>query len=428
MLAAITGLVLLILAAGFFSSSETGMMAANRYRLQHEAQAGNKRAKQILALLKRPDRLLGVILIGNTCANIFASTLATLIAIQLYGEASALIASLILTFIVLIFAEVAPKTLAAIYPEQTATIVLFPLRCLLRIAYPLVWLINSISNGILRLFGVKVAGSKLQPLSREELRTMVRTSSEDMPLQDRSMLLGVFDLKQISVDEIMVPRSDILGIDLNDDIHEIIKSLHTVQHTRLPVFYDNIDKTCGILHVRDILPLMTQGHFTKKQIKKHLRHVYFIPENVDLKQQLMQFQKLKNRLALVVDEYGKVKGLVTLDNILEEIVGSFTTDMIENSQDIIPQKDGSYVIDGSASIRDINKELQTTFTIDDAKTINGLVIEHLGAIPKAGASLEINGVPIEILQVKHNRVKLIRLHLKPTTTEPEQHYDLPHLK
>lgn len=409
MLAAIIGLILLIIVSGFFSSSETGMMATNRYRLQHEAQAGNKRAKQILHLLKRPDRLLGVILIGNTCANIFASTLATIIAIDLYGETSAFVAPLILTFIVLVFAEVAPKTVAAIYPEQTAAFVSFPLRWLLRIAYPLVWLINTIANGLLRLLNIRVADAQLEPLSREELRTMVHASSDDMPSQDRSMLLGVFDLKKITVDEIMVSRSDILGINLDDDIQEIMKQLHDVQHTRVPVFHGNIDNSCGILHVRDILRWINQPNFNKKLIKKYLRQVYFIPERVDLKQQLLRFQKHKNRMALVVDEYGKVKGLVTLDNILEEIVGEFTTDVVENTQDIVAQKDGSYLVDGSVTVRELNKTLHTNFSTSGAKTVNGLIFEYLESIPKPGLSLEIEGHPIKILHVRHNRVKTIRL-------------------
>ncbi len=410
-LVTVIGLFLLIIISGFFSCSETGMMATNRYRLQHEAESGDKRAKQILALLQRPDRLLGVILIGNTFANIFASTLATIIAIDLYGESSAFVASIILTFVVLVFSEVAPKTVAAFYPEQAAALVYFPLRWLLRIAYPLVWLINVIANGLLRLIGIDVKGAKLTPLSREELRTMVHTSSKDIPSQDRSMLLGVFDLKQITVEEIMVPRGDILGIDLDDDLREIVKQLHGIQHTRIPVFQGNIDNTYGVLHVRDVLPLINQPNFNKKQIKKNLRQVHFVPENVDLKQQLMRFQKIKNRMALVVDEYGKVKGLVTLDNILEEIVGAFTTDIVENTQEIIPQKDGSYVIDGSASLRDINRELHTSFIVGEAKTVNGLIVEHLGSIPKPGLSFEINGHTVEILQVKHNLVKLIRLRL-----------------
>ena len=419
MLAAIIGLVLLIIISGFFSSSETGMMAINRYRLQHEAQSGNKRAKQILKLLKRPDRLLGVILIGNTFANIFAGTLATLIAIDLYGETSAFIASIILTFIVLIFSEVAPKTVAALYPEKTASLVSLPLRWLLRIAYPLVWLINMIANGLLRILGIHVAGAQLEPLSRDELRTMVHTSSDDMPSQDRSMLLGVFDLKKITVDEIMVTRSDIVGINLNDELHEIVRQLHNAQHTRVPVFHGNIDNTCGILHIRDILQSINLPTFTKKQIKKYLRQVYFIPESVDLKQQLLRFQKQKNRLALVVDEYGKVKGLVTLDNILEEIVGAFTTDVVENTQDIVLQKDGSYLVDGSATIRDLNKELHTVFTSIDANTVNGLIFEHLEAIPKPGLSLEINNCTIEILQVRQNRVKTIRLKKQPSAENTE---------
>lgn len=409
MLAAVIGLVVLIFVSGFFSSSETGMMATNRYRLQHEAQSGSKRAKHILRLLKRPDRLLGVILIGSTFSNIFASTLATIIAIDLYGEASALVASIILTLVILIFAEVAPKTVAALYPEQTSALVSLPLRWLLRIAYPLVWLINTIANGLLRLIGIRVSGAQLEPLSREELRTMVHSSAENMPSQDRSMLLGVFDLKKITVDEIMVTRSDILGINLDDALPEIIQQLHRAQHTRVPVFHGNLDNICGLLHIRDILPSINRPNFNKNQIKKHLRQAYFIPESVDLKQQLLRFQKHKNRMALVVDEYGKVKGLVTLDNILEEIVGAFTTDVVENTQDIIHQKDGSYLIDGSATIRDLNKELHTVFTSAEANTVNGLIFEHLEAIPKPGLTLTIDDCTIKILQVRHNRVQKIRL-------------------
>ena len=412
MLMTVVGLIVLIIVSGFFSSAETGMMSTNRYRLQHEAHAGNKKSRQILSLLQRPDRLLGVILIGNTFANILASTLATIIAIDLYGETSAFVGSVILTFIVLIFSEVAPKTVAALYPEKTATLVSFPLRCLLRISYPIVWVINMITNGLLRLIGIRVKGTQLTGLSSEELRTIVHTSVEDIPSQDRSMLLGVFDLKQISVEEIMVPRVDIIGIDLNDNLHTIIKQLHQIQHTRIPVFQGNIDNTCGLLHVRDILPHINQTNFNKKQIKKYLRQIHFVPENADLKQQLLRFQTIKNRMALVVDEYGKVKGLVTLDNILEEIVGAFTTDILDNSEDIIRQKDGSYVIDGSATLRDINKELHTSFAAGDVKTVNGLIIEHLGSIPKAGLLFDIDGHKIEVLQVKHNRVELIRLTMQ----------------
>lgn len=395
------------------------MMALNRYRIQHEAQAGNKRAKQILELLKRPDRLLSVILIGNTCANIFSSTLATLIAIELYGESYAFIASIILTFIVLIFAEVAPKTVAAIYPEQTASLVAFPLRWLLRVSYPIVWLINTIANGVLRLLSIRVADAQVEPLSREELRTMVHASTDEIPSRDRSMLLGVFDLKKITVDDIMVSRNEILGINLDDDIQEITQQLHQLQHTRAPVFHGNLDNTCGILHVRDLLECINSPTFNKKLIQKHLRQAYFIPERVDLKQQLFRFQKDKNRLALIVDEYGKVKGLVTLDNILEEIVGDYTTDVIETSQDIIPQKDGSYLVDGSTTLRDVNKALHTNFSSDEAKTINGLIFEHLESIPKPGLILEIENYPIEILYVKHNRVKTIRLREKPFPSDAE---------
>jgi Mg2+/Co2+ transporter CorB len=282
-----------------------------------------------------------------------------------------------------------------------------------------VWLINTIANNLLRLLGIRVIGTQLEPLSREELRTMVHTSAEDIPSQDRSMLLGVFDLKKITVDEIMVARSDILGINLDDDTLTIIAQLHDLQHTRVPVFHGSIDNACGILHVRDILPSINLANFNKKQIQKHLRPVHFIAESVDLQQQLLRFQKHKNRMSLVIDEYGKIKGLVTLDNILEEIVGVFTTDVVENVPAIIPQEDGSYLIDGSATIRDLKKELHTLFITTDAKTVNGLIVEHLESIPKSGLTLEINDYSIEILQVQHNRVQTIRLKHQPKTTHTE---------
>lgn len=409
MLLAIISLILLILISGFFSIAETSLMATNRYRLKHAAKSGNAHAKQILQALRRPDRLLGVILIGNTCANIFASTLATLITIELYGQRSAFLGSIFLTVLILMFAEIIPKTIAAIHPERTALFIIAPLRGLLRITYPLVWLVNAFSNGILRLLAVHVADAHAQPLSHEELRTMVHESSDDIPSQDRSMLLGVFDLKKITVDDIMVSRSDILGINLEENIETIMQQLHHFPHTRAPVFQGTLDNALGILHVRDILACINLPKFTKELIKKRVRRAYFIPESVDLKKQLFRFQKDKNRLALIVDEYGTVKGLVTLDDILEEIVGVYTTDVATATPDIIAQKDGSYLMDGSLSLRELNKTLGTHFSSQQAKTINGFIFEHLEAIPKPGLVLDLPGCALEILFVQHNFVQTVRL-------------------
>lgn len=410
MIIAILGLVALILVSAFFSGSETSMMAVNRYRLQHNAKQKNAHAaKRILTLLKRPDRLLGVILIGNTFANVFASSLATILALHYWGETSVVLTSVILTFALLIFAEVTPKTLAALYPDKYSVFVCYPLSLLLKIAYPLVWIVNLISNSLLALFRIKTKHQAIEALSHDELRSAVISSSQTISTKDKAMLLGIFDLKKACINDIMVPRNNIHGIALDSNIESIKSTIRKLQHTRVPIYQTNIDNICGVLHLRDAVKLISREDFNKSMLIKAAHKAYFIPERVGLVPQLLAFQKNKQRLAFITSEYGKIKGLVKLDDILEEIVGDFTTDPIDSNKAITPQKDGSYLIDGSMAICDLNKDLNLDLPIDEAVTLNGLILEHLESIPKALETLTINHCRMEIIHIKHHQVKTVRI-------------------
>jgi Mg2+/Co2+ transporter CorB len=412
MLVYFIALILLVVISGFFSSSETSMMAINRYRLKHRAEAGDKGAKRILKLLKRPDRLLGVILLGNTFANILASSLATLIGVYYFHDRGVIIATVSLTLIILVFAEVAPKTIAALYASQLASVVSIPLRYLLMVFYPIVWLVNTVANGLLRLCQIKVSHQDVDRLSHDELRTMVDTSSKNMTTQDKSMLLSVFDLKQVSVNDIMVPRNEIIGIDLDDDIEKILKDIKLLEHTRAPLYKGSIDNCSGLLHMRDIINLISENNLNHDALIKHARPAYFIPEHVSLTKQLLRFQKNKHRMALVVDEYGIVDGLITLDDILEEIVGEFTTDESFGNEEIRLQEDGSFLVDGSVTVRELNRNTKLGLSLDGPKTLNGLIVAELEAIPKKSASVVIQGYPVEILHVKDNCVQTARIKPK----------------
>lgn len=416
-------LILLIAISGFFSSSETSMMAINRYRLKHKAEAGDKSAKRILSLLKRPDRLLGVILLGNTFANIMASSIATLIGVHLFHERGVIIATVSLTLIILVFAEVAPKTIAALYASQLAGAVSLPLKYLLIFFYPIVWLVNTFANGLLLLCQIKVSHQDVDRLSHDELRSMVDTSSKNMTTQDKSMLLSVFDLKQVSVNDIMVPRNEIVGIDLDDDIEEMRKNIQRLEHTRAPLYRGSIDNCSGLLHMRDIITLVSENNFTRDALIKHARPAYFIPEHVSLTKQLLRFQKNKHRMALVVDEYGIVDGLITLDDILEEIVGEFTTDESFGNEEIRLQDDGSLLVDGSVTVRELNRNAKLGLTLDGPKTLNGLIVAQLEAIPKTSASVVIQGYPVEILHVKDNCVQTARITPKVDSSDIEPSND-----
>lgn len=413
-------LFLLIILSAFFSSSETGMMALNRYRLRHLAEDKHRGAMLVEALLKRPDRLIGLILLGNNLVNIFAASLATVIAIRLIGEVGIAVAPILLTLVILIFSEVAPKTLAALYPERIAFPAAYVLTPLGKLLYPFVWVINKIANGLLILFGVNVEEMEETPISREELRTVVLDAGSMIPRRHQKMLISILDLEKITIDEIMVPRAEIVGIDLNDSPAEIIELLSHAQHTRLPVYRDNIDSIIGVLHVRRvprILKMQDKEDFTIEDLESICIEPYFSPLGTPLHTQLSNFQRQKRRIALVVDEYGDIQGLVTLEDILEEIVGEFTTDLQTFSQDIHPQEDGSYIIDGTATLREINRQLDWDLPVDGPRTLNGLILEQLQSIPEQGTSLRLGRLTMTITQAVDNAVKKVRIISIPEQVE-----------
>ncbi len=402
-------LLLLILLSAFFSAAETAMMRLNRYRLRHLAQAGHRAAMRAAQLLERPDRLIGIILLGNNFVNILASSISTLIALRYFGEAWIAAAAGILTFVILIFAELTPKTLAALHPEKIAFPAAYVLKPLLVLCYPLVALINAIANGLLKLGGVSPQEDVMQQLSSEELRTVVNEAGALIPKKHQKMLLNILDLEKVTVEDIMVPRNEIVGLDLKLSEDEIIHILTTCQYTRLPLYHDDIDNVVGILHIRNALPLISRDGVNKEQLIKIAKEPYFVPEGTPLNTQLLNFQRHKRRVGLVVDEYGDIEGLITLEDILEEIVGEFTTDISETIRDVHPQEDGSYLVDGSANIRALNRTMHWELPTTGPKTLNGLITEYLESIPAPATSLRINDYTIEILQTAENAVKTARI-------------------
>jgi Mg2+/Co2+ transporter CorB len=401
-------LVFLLLCSAFFSSSETGMLSLNRYRLRHQAKEGHRGAQRASELLAHPDRLLGTILVGNNFVNILASSIATVLALQLWGEAGIAIATIGLTIILLIFGEITPKTLAALRPEIVAYPVSLPLKLLQKVLYALVAMLGWVSNGLLKLLGVDLSNKGNDSLSTEELRSVVRESGTDLPLNRQSMLLGILDLERVTVDDIMIPRNEVTGIDLDDDLESIIGQLRTTPHTRLPVFRNDINQIEGIVHMRQIARLLSHDQLTKESLLEACNEPYFVPENTPLSTQLLNFQKQKRRIGIVVDEYGDVRGIVTLEDILEEIVGEFSNQDVLRSPDIHPQDDGTLVIDGAAYIREVNRALGWKLPCDGPKTLNGLITEALEHMPDSGICLQIGNYRLEILQAADNRVKSVR--------------------
>lgn len=402
-------LAVLVVLSAFFSSSETSMMSLNRYRLKHLSKEGNKGARRASRLLERPDRLLGTILVGNNIVNILAASIATVLAVQFWGEAGIAIATIGLTIIILIFGEITPKTLAALRPELIAFPVSVVLQVLQKILYPVVWVCSSISNRLLRLMGINISVDTGDQLSVEELRTVVREAGLGITRSRQNMLLGILDLEKMTVNDIMIPRNEAVGIDLDDSLPSINSQLRTCHHTRLPVFQGDINNVTGIVHMRSIARLLSRGDLTKENLISACKEPYFVPESTPLHTQLFNFQKQKRRIAIVVDEYGDVIGLVTLEDILEEIVGEFTSDMLLPSQDIHPQDDGRFVIEGGSAIRAINRQLKWKLPADGPKTLNGLITEQLESIPETSVCLTIGAYRMEILQTKDNMVKSVRV-------------------
>ena len=410
-------LIFLIILSAFFSGSETGLVSLNRYRLRHLAKTKHRGAARAAKLLERPDRLIGLILLGNNFVNILASSIATIIALRLYGEAGIAIAAGILTLVILIFSEVTPKTLAVLHPERFAFPATFILSPLLKILYPLVWLVNIAANGLLRLGGINTNKATSQALSSEELRMVVTEAGAMIPRRHQMMLTNILDLEKVTVDDIMVPRNELVGIDMSDDWDDILKQLTNSQHTRMPVFDADINNVVGMIHVRNTLQLLTQKETKKEDLKRWIRSAYFVPEGTPLNKQLLHFQREKRRSGLVVDEYGDVQGLVTLEDILEEIVGEFTTDPALHIKEVHRQTDGTFLVDGSASIRELNRVMQWELPTDGPKTFSGLITEHMESIPEPGTSLMLAGYPVEIVQTKDNIVKTAQI--SPNFRRPE---------
>jgi Mg2+/Co2+ transporter CorB len=408
MLFAILGI--LIILSAYFSGSETGIMSLNRYRLRHLEKQNHQGAKRVSKLLERPDRLIGLILIGNNLVNIAASAIATIIGLRLFGDMGVLIATIALTLVVLIFSEVTPKTLAALYPEKIAFPSSIVLSFLLKLLFPFVVAVNWITNGLLMLIGISSEQRVQHSLSSEELRTVVNDSGAMLPERDQNMLVGILDLEKVTVEDIMIPRNELVGIDINEDWKKIQKQLAQSNHTRVLLYRDNMDDVVGYIHLRDALKLLFKNQFTKTTLIRAIKELYFIPEGTTLNVQLLKFQHAKERLGLVVDEYGDIQGLVTLEDILEEVVGDFTTTMTPTtSEEVNAQPDGSYLVDGSATVRDINKEMTWTFPTNGPKTLNGLIIEYLEDIPEANLSVRIAGYPLEIVDVSDNMIKTVRI-------------------
>ena len=396
---------MLILSA-FFSGSETALMTLNRYRLRHLVKLKHSGAIKAHRLLKRPDRILGLILLGNNFVNNFASSIATVIAIKLYADDESVIAIAagLLTIAMLIFSEVTPKTIAAIKPELLAFPAAWVFTPLLKIFYPVVWFVNLFVNLLLRLAGVDVKKHSHDSLNKEELKSIITEAESLMPARYQKMLLGILDLESATIEDIMTPRNEIVGIDLEDSIEDIITQIKTSPHTQLAVYKKSIDRIVGFLHLRKVLVLVNENDFDKQTIINLLSKPYFIPENTPVHTQMLRFKSEKIRIGLVVDEYGDVQGLVTLDDLLQEIVGELITDDITARK----QSDGSYLVDASITVRELNRVMQWSLPTEGPKTLNGLIIEFMEMIPEPGTGIKLHGHPLEIIKRDEHTVKLVK--------------------
>ena len=396
----------LILASAFFSSTETSMMAINRYRLKVLSKT-NKSARRTEHLLKDTDHLIGTILLGNNFVNIFASSIATILTIKLWGEDSIVLASLALTFVILVFAETTPKTFAAKNPEKVALPASIIISALIKLFKPLVWFIALISNMILKLFGINNQ-QKDGDISSEELRMVVSDAKPIIASNYQKMLLNIIDLEKVKVEDIMIPRHELISVDITKP-DEIIKQFERIQHTRLLTYDTSSDNITGVLHMRDIVNLYAKGDFSMDNVLALVRDTYFVPEGTSLAHQLEHFQLQKRRLGLIVDEYGEVRGLIVLEDILEEIVGQFTSNQSEIIDEVSLQEDGSYLVDPRINIRELNTMLNIDLPVAKAKTLNGLILEELKSIPKRDVSLKIDNLLVEILQISDQTIKLVKL-------------------
>jgi Mg2+/Co2+ transporter CorB len=400
-------LFFLIVLSAFFSGSETALMRLNRHRLEHLKKQGDKGAILTYNLLKRIDKLIGIILLGNNFVNILASAIATILAMRFFGEGGIAYATGVLTLVVLIFAELTPKTLGAQYPEKFSFIAAFVYRPMLFVLSPLVWFINFIANNLLKLFGFSLK-QKSADISRAELRSIVQEASGDNPSDYHTMLKNVIDLERINIDDIMIPVNKIIGIDLSDSINDIKQLIANSPFIRLPVYDGSINNIKGIIHLKVII----NTSITKENILNNMRSGSFVPLNTSLTSQLLNFQHDRRRTAFVVDEYGNVVGLITLEDILEEIVGDFTNQNLHLNRKIIKQRGNSFVIDASISIRTLNLALGLSLPVTNAKTLNGFILEYLTEIPQKGISFLLENNPLEVMKVKNNQVQTVKLFKK----------------
>jgi Mg2+/Co2+ transporter CorB len=411
-------IVLLVLSA-FFSATETALMSLNRYRLRHQARSGHRAARVAEWLLQRPDRLIGLILLGNNAVNITAASLVTILAQRLGGQGAVLFATFMLTIVVLIFCEVAPKTIAALNPARIAlpaALIYYPL---LKLVYPVVWLLNLIVNGLLRLLGVRADQIASHSLSAEELRTVVAEAGVMVPRRHQRMLLSILDLDAITVEDIMVPRQEIVGLDLDRTWEENLAVIQTSAHDRLPVYRDYIDNIIGVTRVRDLLPELARGELTQALLLERIREPYFVPEGMPLNKQLLNFQQHRRRSAFVVDEYGDVQGLITTQDIVNELVGELDQNSSAIDLGVTKESDRSFVVDASANVRQLNRVMNWNLPTDGPKTLNGLIVEQLETIPESGTGVTVADYPIEILDASEHGIKRVRVFAPGSAPPPK---------
>ena len=412
----------LVLISGFFSAAEIGVMSLNRYRLRHLVKQKHKAAMRVNQMLTHPDRLLSIILIGNTLCNIAASMVVTLIGQYLYGETGAIIATAFLTLVILIFSEMTPKTYAALHPQRVAFLCSLPLTFLQWLFSPLVSFISWIANLILRMLGLSIELVHKDALSGEELRSVVHEASSLLPIEHKGMLISLLDLEQAKVEDIMVPKAEIVGIDLEQSWHKVLEQLELSQHTRLPLYRSSIDQLEGMIHLRSVLNLLLENRLDLDGLLKIAETPYFIPEATPLNVQILNFQKMKRRSCFVVNEYGDLQGLVTMEDILEEVVGEFTTDIADLNKDIMPQGDGTFILDGGITLRNLARMLNWQLPNLGPRTLSGMIIEYLGYIPPADCCLKINNFRIEVLKVSDNTIRSVSM------IKIEKNSDLSHKK
>ena len=404
-------LLVLILLSGFFSGTETALMSVNRYRLRHLAREGSTAARMAERLLERPDRLIGMILVCNNFVNSAAAAIVTVMALTLGGEGYAAIAIAAFTAVLIIFSEVAPKTFGALYPERIALPAAVVYTGLLKALYPIVLATNFVANGVLRALGVTRERADRMSLSREELRTIVAEASTVIPHRHQRMLMSILDLEKMNVEDIMVPRHEIFGIDVNDDWDDIVEQIRDSRHTRIPVYDGNLESLLGILHMKKVARLLALDEFDRDKLVglAKAREPYYVPEGTSLNTQLLQFQRQRRRVAFVVDEYGDVQGLITLEDLLEEIVGEFTSDTSILHKDVHRERGDSFVVNASASVRTLNRKMGWSLPATGPRTLNGLIVEQMETIPTPGQRLRLGDYSLEILQVTDNAVKTVRL-------------------